>query len=213
MLVNKLLPNKELAELGPIDIFLDKKQMAVVKLYAKKKGFSGYSLIVKAFLDEAALSVTSEKRKKKIMDELTELYFDAANHGSDKGVIDFIEAGFDVNTQHPITKRTALHRASLGEAWDLVNALVKVEGINHLLKDKNGKLPCQMIITNGNPPSERADKLISILTKAASKQAREYGQDLFDYFGPDGLKAPDIQAPNVKQGLKLGDVDLDDFNM
>lgn len=178
MLINPLLTNEERESITPRDIFLDKKRRAVISVMAKENGLDEIEIIVKAFLDECRVPNIKENRKRKIMDELTYKFFDAAKHGSDTGVMSFIKAGFNVNAQHPVTKRTALHIGAAGEARDLINALVGVEGIDHLIRDSQGRLACEL--TDRSPEwvkrfGQGDMEMVKLLTRKAAEQAKSQG--------------------------------------
>jgi hypothetical protein len=75
---------------------------------------------------------------------------ESANWG-DAGVAnEFIDAGFPINFQHPITKKTTLHVAVMITATGLTKTLMESGKCDLLLTDKKGNLVAGLAYTQGH---------------------------------------------------------------
>lgn len=65
----------------------------------------------------------------------------------------FIEEGFPVNYQDPLTGETALHAAAGANARDALRVLLASGRCNFLLRDKQGRLASELALLYGDDPA------------------------------------------------------------
>ncbi|MRG71094.1 hypothetical protein GH722_04885 [Alphaproteobacteria bacterium HT1-32] len=89
----------------------------------------------------------------------------------------WIDKGANVNIQEPSTGATALHFAAAMKARPAINWLAKCDGIDFLIKDKNGRLPSALAFEVADDPV-----IGRYLASKQAKQAQERGIDMKSFF-------------------------------
>lgn len=105
--------------------------------------------------------------------DLTEIgleFLSACERGNPETLKIFIEAGMDVNYQHPFTGQTALHIASAAQARAVIRILLTVDRCDFLIRDTKGRLPSEMAYLYGEDPA-----LARLLGNKERKQAEAQG--------------------------------------
>jgi len=109
-------------------------------------------------------------RDDKTMNNLGRAFLQAAGRGNAPIVGAFIEEGFPVNFQDPLTGETALHACAATRGLGVLRILVGCGLCNFLLRDKGGRLASELAYLFGKDPA--AARLLGI---KESKQAVDRG--------------------------------------
>lgn len=102
----------------------------------------------------------------------------SASYGDLRQVKLLIDKGANVNFREPTTGATALHFAAALKAREMINWLVKQDGIDFLIKDKDGRLPSALAFEAADDPA-----IGRFLARKQAEQARERGIDLKTLIG------------------------------
>lgn len=97
----------------------------------------------------------------------------AASYGDLRYMKSLLEKGANVNFQEPTTGATALHFAASIKSREIINWLAKRDGIDFLIKDKEGRLPSALAFEVAESPV-----IGRYLAKKQAAQASEQGIDL-----------------------------------
>lgn len=99
----------------------------------------------------------------------------SASYGDLRNMQSMFEKGANVNFQEAITGATALHFAASLKSREIINWLAKRDGIDFLIKDKEGRLPSALAFEVADDPV-----IGRYLAKKQAAQARARGIDLKD---------------------------------
>jgi hypothetical protein len=112
----------------------------------------------------------AQLRDDRTMNNLGRVFLQAAERGNAAVVGAFIEEGFPVNFQEPLTGETALHACAATRGRGVLRILVACGLCNFLLRDKGGRLASELAYLFGKDPA--AARLLGI---KESKQAVDRG--------------------------------------
>jgi len=115
------------------------------------------------------LSADEAKQGETITRVGTELLH-VAEHGNPEKLKIFIEVGFPVNWQHPMTGQTALHVVAACQARKALRALLNSGQCDFLIRDKQGRLASEIAYLHGNDPA-----VARLLGNKERKQAEAQG--------------------------------------
>jgi ankyrin repeat protein len=93
-----------------------------------------------------------------------------AERGNQEKIKIFIEEGFPVNWQHPMTGQTALHVVAACQARKALRLLLNSGQCDYLIRDKQGRLPSEIAYLHGNDPA-----VARLLGNKERKQAEALG--------------------------------------
>ena len=85
-------------------------------------------------------------------DEIGVHFIQAAERADYDHVADYIQAGHDVNFQHPVTRQTALHLAAGYGDRALVRTIIGSGASEFGIKDRNGKTAADIAFEEGPDP-------------------------------------------------------------
>jgi len=162
---------------------LRKKLYAVITEYQLAQGFrlhrrddnsagQGPENIVYDKLRElvATLLATDELVRDEMIVQLGDEFHQVAERGNPEKIKIFIEEGFPVNWQHPMTGQTALHVVAACQARKALRALLNSGQCDFLIRDKQGRLASEIAYLNGNDPA-----VARLLGNKERKQAEAKG--------------------------------------
>ncbi|MCU7837967.1 MAG: ankyrin repeat domain-containing protein [Candidatus Thiodiazotropha sp. (ex Troendleina suluensis)] len=105
-----------------------------------------------------------------ILPTLSQQFLDAVERGNPDTVQIFLDAGIDINYQHPHTGQTALHVAATAQARHAMRVLLATGKCDFLIRDRLGRLASELAYTHGGDPA-----LARLLGNKERKQAEEQG--------------------------------------
>ncbi|MEW8185651.1 MAG: ankyrin repeat domain-containing protein [Candidatus Thiodiazotropha endolucinida] len=105
-----------------------------------------------------------------ILPTLSQQFLEAVERGNPETVKIFLDAGIDINYQHPRSGQTALHVAAAAQARQAVRVLLATGKCDFLIRDRLGRLASELAYTHGGDPA-----VARLLGNKERKQAEELG--------------------------------------
>ena len=124
------------------------------------------------------------------MSRLAVRFLRAAENGDAARLGELLARGVPVNSRDPDTGATALHYAAAQGARRALRVLLRDGGSDHLIRDKQGRLPSELAGLYGNDPA-----MARLLLRKEAEQARASGVRLRRRDDPGAAPPRPQEAP------------------